>query len=228
MLPAQSKLWSSIGPFPAQDVTKAYTTAFEPEKDIKNEPLDLKKSLHKGRASTRRPRGRRETGAGRRASEAGRRQERVPRKKTSRLPRIPHGRPPAPRSIFPRQARPRVMQNRLPEGAAGDTSEIGAARANRAPSAQEEQRRLPSGLLRNRLAEVTKETKSEPKPEVAMAQTKDAQKAAAAKPKPEKITWAEQRKWRRRHASTPSGRQLRLLPRPQDRGNSPAHGDGPD
>ena len=47
MLPAQSKLWSSIGPFPAQDVTKAYATAFEPEKDIKNEPLDLKKSYTK-------------------------------------------------------------------------------------------------------------------------------------------------------------------------------------
>ena len=47
MLPAQSMLWSSIGPFPAQDVTKAYTTAFEPEKDIKDEPLDLKKSYTK-------------------------------------------------------------------------------------------------------------------------------------------------------------------------------------
>ena len=47
MLPAHAKLWSSIGPFPAQDVTKAYATAFEPEKDIKNEPLDLKKSYTK-------------------------------------------------------------------------------------------------------------------------------------------------------------------------------------
>ena len=47
MLPAQSKLWSSIGPFPARDVSKAYATAFEPEKDVKNEPLDLKKSYTK-------------------------------------------------------------------------------------------------------------------------------------------------------------------------------------
>ena len=47
MLPAHAKLWSSIGPFPAQDVTKAYATAFEPEKDVKNEPLDLKKSYTK-------------------------------------------------------------------------------------------------------------------------------------------------------------------------------------
>ena len=47
MLPVQSMLWSSIGPFPAQDVAKAYATAFEPEKDIKGEPLDLKKSYTK-------------------------------------------------------------------------------------------------------------------------------------------------------------------------------------
>jgi hypothetical protein len=47
LLPAQTKLWSSIGPFPAENVTKAYATAFEPEKDVKREPLDLKKSYDK-------------------------------------------------------------------------------------------------------------------------------------------------------------------------------------
>jgi hypothetical protein len=47
LLPAQTKVWSSIGPFPAEDLTKAYATAFEPEKDIKTEPLDLKKSYEK-------------------------------------------------------------------------------------------------------------------------------------------------------------------------------------
>jgi hypothetical protein len=47
LLPAQTKVWSSVGPFPAEDVTKAFTTVFEPEKDIKNEPLDLKKSYAK-------------------------------------------------------------------------------------------------------------------------------------------------------------------------------------
>lgn len=47
LLPAQTKLWSSIGPFPAKDVTKAYSTVFEPEKDIKTEPLDLKKNFKK-------------------------------------------------------------------------------------------------------------------------------------------------------------------------------------
>ena len=44
LLPAQPKLWSSIGPFPAEDAAKAYATAFDPEKDVKAEPLDLKKS----------------------------------------------------------------------------------------------------------------------------------------------------------------------------------------
>ncbi len=47
LLPAQTKLWNSIGPFPAEDVTKAFTTAFEPEKDIKHDALDLKKSYKK-------------------------------------------------------------------------------------------------------------------------------------------------------------------------------------
>ncbi|MFO0845249.1 MAG: PSD1 and planctomycete cytochrome C domain-containing protein [Gemmataceae bacterium] len=47
LLPAQTKLWSSIGPFPAEDAQKAYTTAFAPEKDIKGEPLDLRKTYDK-------------------------------------------------------------------------------------------------------------------------------------------------------------------------------------
>ncbi len=47
LLPAQTKLWSSIGPFPAEDVSKAYMTAFELEKDISTGPLDLKKNYDK-------------------------------------------------------------------------------------------------------------------------------------------------------------------------------------
>jgi hypothetical protein len=46
-LPAQTKLWSSIGPFQAADAQKAYTTVFDPEKDIKKGPLDLTKSYIK-------------------------------------------------------------------------------------------------------------------------------------------------------------------------------------
>jgi hypothetical protein len=47
LLPAQPKLWSSMGPWVAEDVTKAFATVFELEKDIKSEPLDLKKSYTK-------------------------------------------------------------------------------------------------------------------------------------------------------------------------------------
>src|SRR5262249_32725781 len=47
LLPAQTKLWSSVGPFAAEDASNAFTTAFEPEKDIKSEPLDLKKNYTK-------------------------------------------------------------------------------------------------------------------------------------------------------------------------------------
>ena len=46
-LPTQPKLWSSLGPFPAEDTAKAFTTAFDPEKDIKPEALDLKKNYTK-------------------------------------------------------------------------------------------------------------------------------------------------------------------------------------
>ena len=44
LMPAQPKLWSAIGPFPAEDAAKVYGTAFDPEKDVKGGSLDLKKS----------------------------------------------------------------------------------------------------------------------------------------------------------------------------------------
>ena len=113
MLPAQSMLWSSIGPFPAQDVTKAYTTAFEPEKDIKDEPLDLKKSYTKVVLPPASKRRRREISAGRHANEAGRGQERLPRKKTRRLTKDASRQPAAPKSV-PLPVRPRAMENPLP------------------------------------------------------------------------------------------------------------------
>src|SRR5262249_28099398 len=47
LMPAQTKFWSSIGPFPAVDAPKPYATVFEPEKDIKKGPLDLTKSYDK-------------------------------------------------------------------------------------------------------------------------------------------------------------------------------------
>lgn len=46
LLPAHGKLWSAVGPFAAEDVTKAWETVFAPEKDIEN-GLDTKKSYEK-------------------------------------------------------------------------------------------------------------------------------------------------------------------------------------
>jgi hypothetical protein len=47
LMPAQTRLWSMIGPFPAADAPKAYTTVFEPEKDVKKGPLELTRSFDK-------------------------------------------------------------------------------------------------------------------------------------------------------------------------------------
>ena len=69
-----------------------------------------------------------------------------------------------------------------------------------------------------------------------MAKAKDAKadgksgtEAKKDKPRPEKITWAEQRKWRDgTPAQLPGRRQRRLLPDPQDRVHEPADRDGAD
>jgi len=47
LMPAQTKLWSALGPFPAEDALAAYTTAFAIEKDLGERPLDLKQSYAK-------------------------------------------------------------------------------------------------------------------------------------------------------------------------------------
>jgi Protein of unknown function (DUF1553)/Protein of unknown function (DUF1549)/Planctomycete cytochrome C len=48
MLPAHGKIWSAVGPFPAEDAAKAHSTDFEPEKGIaKDKALDLKATFAK-------------------------------------------------------------------------------------------------------------------------------------------------------------------------------------
>ncbi len=195
MLPAQSKLWSSIGPFPAQDVTKAYTTVFEPEKDIKNEPLDLKKSFTKVTPPPAGPEG-------------------TEKPAPATTPAKPAGDTKRAKKEAPATAKDSTRQAPV---AKVDVSATGAAPSDAKPAAKRASRRhiqdptqqgkpsavarkenngTPVGPAEKPSGEATKETKTEPKPEVAMAQSKDAQKAAAAKPKPDKITWTEQRKWR--------------------------------
>jgi mono/diheme cytochrome c family protein len=120
LLPAQTKLWSSLGPFAAEDVSKAFATAFEPEKDVKSEPLDLKKYYTKV---------------------------------------VPP--PPSPAA----------------KGPAGK------------PAAKE-------GAAKPDKPAEKKDGKEPAKPEATKADGKDSPDADKPKPKPEKITWAEQRTWR--------------------------------
>src|SRR5262249_40327923 len=47
LLPAHARLGRRSGPSPAEDAGRAHATGFEPEKDIKDGPLDLKKSYDK-------------------------------------------------------------------------------------------------------------------------------------------------------------------------------------
>jgi hypothetical protein len=152
LLPAQTKLWSSLGPFPAEDVTKAFSTAFEPEKDINTEPLDLKKSYQKvvpppaqeGKAAA------------------------APGSAAVDKPAPP--KPPADAGK-PEEA-----------GAKADTEK---GRVKPAPK-ESPAKREPQAKLKN-----AKETK----PELVKAEANKAS-PPANKPKPEKITWAEQRGWR--------------------------------
>ena len=194
MLAAQSKLWSSIGPFPAQDVTKAYTTVFEPEKDIKNEPLDLKKSFTKVTLPPAGP-----EGTGKPAPAA------TPAKPAGDTNRAKKEAP-APAKDSTRQAAAAKVDVSATAAATSDAKPPAKRAAGDTPKpaqqgkpnadARKKNNGPPVGPAEKPSGEATKETKTEPKPEVAMAQTKDAQKAAAAKPKPDKITWTEQRKWR--------------------------------
>ncbi len=69
-------------------------------------------------------------------------------------------------------------------------------RASQAPKGARRARASAVGPAEKPGSEATKENKEEAKPEAAAAESKTAPKANPAKPKPEKITWAEQRKWR--------------------------------
>ncbi|MFL5341350.1 MAG: PSD1 and planctomycete cytochrome C domain-containing protein [Gemmataceae bacterium] len=146
LMPAQTKLWSMVGPFPAEDAGKAFTTAFEPEKDIKHEPIDLKKNYTKV---------------------------------------VPP--PPAPEAKGPAAAGPPAKTGdaaKPPEGK-GDPAKpekIAKPARESAKPRKDEAAKAPG----------KDEAKVDDKPK---ADAKPAADAAKAKPKPEKITWSEQR-WR--------------------------------
>jgi Protein of unknown function (DUF1553)/Protein of unknown function (DUF1549)/Planctomycete cytochrome C len=204
MLPAQSKLWSSIGPFPAQDVTKAYTTAFEPEKDIKNEPLDLKKSYSKvvlppaSKDGAEKP-----TPAAPPTKPAGdttapKKEGPAPDKAATREPGGKVGAAPA---AAPSDGKPAAKKDageagKKPAGTGvGEASKPGQT-VKPGPDGGKESKGNAVEAAEKPGSEATKESKGETKSEAPTAESKEGPKANAAKPKPEKITWAEQPKWR--------------------------------
>src|SRR5262249_6685637 len=156
LLPAQTKLWSSVGPFPAEDVTKAYSTAFEPEKDVKKEPLDLKKSYTKIVLPPPQP------GKG------------------------PAGQP-APAGKPGEAAKPGEGANAASTPAKPETD-----KPQEKPAPQKDTDKAKQMTT----AERTDQKKSANESAKPAEQNKETSPAPKPKPKPEKITWAEQRKWR--------------------------------
>ena len=208
MLPAQSKLWSSIGPFPAQDVTKAYTTAFEPEKDIKDEPLDLKKSYAKVvLPPTSKDGADKSAPAATPTKPAG---DKTPAKKEDPAPEKDATRPVGGGKVGAAPGAAASDGKPPPNKGAGDVGKkpIGAAGTGVGEAPKPEQSAKPSpnggteskgnavGPVAKPAPEPAKEGKGEAKPADATPESKPGPKADTAKRKPEKITWAEERKWR--------------------------------
>jgi hypothetical protein len=205
MLPAQSKLWSSIGPFPAADVTKAYATAFDPEKDIKDDPLDLKKSYTKPELAAPS-----KDAAQKPAVAAAASAKPADDKTTAKNP------DPAPAKDAPRQpdgkkagAAAKAIANdgkRTAKAGTGDAAKKPPGRAGAATKPEQaakaaagvtkESKPGAAGAAEKPGSERKKDTKSDAKPEATMAESKPAPKAGPPKPKAVKITWAEQLKWR--------------------------------
>jgi mono/diheme cytochrome c family protein len=177
LLPAQTKLWSSIGPFPAEDVTKAFATVFEPEKDIKPEPLDLKKNYTKVVLPPAAPENK--GPAGQPAA-------------TGMPPKAAEAPAKAKDEAKPAEAK----------GAATDSPKKDEAKPAEAKGAATDS---PKQEKPSKPPETTKAAKDDAAPKAAPKEETKAAKpdgkpapgdAAKSKPKPEKITWTEQRKWR--------------------------------
>lgn len=154
LLSAQTKLWSSIGPFPATDAAKAFETAFEPEHDIKSEPLDLKKNYTKVV---------------------------LPPPPSNQGPAATPGTATAPSKTG---AAPAKAEPKPGDGAAGEAPKL-------------EKQPKPARDASKAVKDETKTpNKDEAKPAAVKAENAPGADATKPKPKPEKITWAEQRKWR--------------------------------
>jgi hypothetical protein len=204
MLPAQSKLWSSIGPFPAQDVAKAYATPFEVEKDIKDEPLDLKKSYTKPALPPANKDGAEKSvpvAAPAKSADdknTGKKADPAPDKDATPAaakvagaagPAASDGKPPSTKRAGDVEKKPAGA------GVVGGASKLEQA-GKPSPEGAKDSKGNAVGPAEKPAAEATKDGKAEAKTEAAAADTNPVQKAVTPKPKPEKITWAEQLKWR--------------------------------
>ena len=206
MLPAQSKLWSSIGPFPAQDVAKAYATPFEPEKDIKDEPLDLKKSYTKPVLPPANKDGAEKSAPV--AAPPKPADDKNAAKKADPTPDKDSASPAADGKVgvapvaAPGDGKPPSTKGageveKKPAGAGG----VGGApkpeqTGKPSPEAGKDSKGIVVAPAEKPDADATKDAKPEPKLEAAPADSNQVQKPVTPKPKPEKITWTEQPKWR--------------------------------
>jgi hypothetical protein len=168
LLPAQTKLWSSVGPFPAEDVVKAYRTAFAPEKGVKAGPLDLKASFDKVVLPPKPAPG-------------------------GMAPMNPANQPAKPAENLPPKPEPAKEATTAPAAeakpdlaAAKEAKDATASPPKPAAAAEKKDIKEPAAA---------KPGKDEAKPAPAKPDTPETKPPEPKKPKPEKITWVEQR-WR--------------------------------
>ena len=180
MLPAQSKLWSSIGPFPGPGRHEGLRDGIRAGEGHQDEPLDLKKSYTKVVLPPASQGRHRETGGGRHASEAGRRQG--PAKKEEPAPDKDAARQPAASKPVPLPERPRVMENPRPRRVPAKSRRSRRCGRGRAPKPEQtgkpgpeggkESKGNAAGAAEKPGPEATKDGKGEAKPAGATAESK--------------------------------------------------------
>jgi hypothetical protein len=209
LLPAQTKLWNSIGPFPAEDVTKAYTTVFEPEKDIKSEPLDLKKSYKKivltPPPQPKGPSGKQTDAAKPKEGAAAAPPAAKPEGETSEGNSAPPQGEEKAESV-PKPA-PAGEEKSAPQKESTESATdkpVSEKKSEGTPAAKSGDGKGPpkkdgadaSKKDKEKAAEPKKPSKDEAKSQEAKSDAPKPADAQKNKPKPEKITWTEQRRWR--------------------------------
>jgi hypothetical protein len=190
-LPAQTKLWSSLGPFPSEDVTKAFKTVFEPEKGIKQEPLDLKASFQKvvlPPASTNKAPASAAPGSPATKVAAPKPAEKVPMPPSTKdTGTLTVDNPPTPPMPLPPMA-PATAEASKPAPNLGEPPSK--------PRPTEKKENKEAAKKEDQKVGETVPIKEEAKPVEPRPTDQGVKPAELKKSKPEKITWIEQRRWR--------------------------------